>query len=116
MLMETGLAFFLADAGVRAGVSLGTVLDDYGLLLCGVAACAAVGPTICGYLVGRFALSMNLLQIIGGVCGGMTSTPGLGVITSQTESDIPVVSYAAAYPVALILMTVFAQVLVGLLQ
>ena len=30
--------------------------------------------------------------------------------------NIPVVSYAAAYPVALILMTVFAQLLVSLLQ
>ena len=46
----------------------------------------------------------------------MTPTPGLGVTTSKTDSDIPVVSYAAAYPVALILVTVFAQVLVALLS
>ena len=46
----------------------------------------------------------------------MTSTPGLGVITEKTDSDIPVVSYATAYPVALILMTVLAQVLVSVLS
>ena len=73
-------------------------------------------PTVFGYLLGHYGLKMNLLQIIGGVCGGMTSTPGLGVITAKTDSDIPVVSYAAAYPVALILMTVFAQALVTLLS
>lgn len=116
ILTETGLAFFLADAGVRAGATMGPVLGDFGPVLCGLAACTALIPPICGYLIGRFALKMNLLQVIGGVCGGMTSTPGLGVITSQTDSDIPVVTYAAAYPVALILMTVFSQLLVTLLQ
>lgn len=116
ILTETGLAFFLADAGVRAGATLGSVLGDFGPLLCVLAAISAIVPTVSGYLIGRFALKMNPLQAIGGVCGGMTSTPGLGVITSQTDSDIPVVSYAAAYPVALILMTVFAQVLVTLLE
>jgi putative transport protein len=61
-------------------------------------------------------MKLNLLQIVGGLCGAMTSTPGLGIITSKTDSDIPVVSYAAAYPVALILVTVFAQALVVLLS
>ena len=56
---------------------------------------------------------MNKLQALGGICGGMTSTPALGAITSKTNSEIPVVSYATAYPVALILMTVFAKILVG---
>ena len=32
------------------------------------------------------------------------------------DSDVPVVSYAAAYPVALILMTVFAQALITALS
>ena len=36
-------------------------------------------------------------------------------ITAKTDSEVPIVSYAAAYPVALILMTVFAQTLVSLL-
>jgi putative transport protein len=45
----------------------------------------------------------------------MTSTPALGAITARTDSQLPVVSYATAYPVALIVMTVFAKVLVGLL-
>ncbi|MCP5120216.1 MAG: transporter, partial [bacterium] len=112
LLMETGLVFFLADAGVRAGATLVPVVRQYGLSLSLASLAIAFVPMICGYLLGRCVLKMNLLEIIGGVCGGMTSTPGLGVITAKTDSDIPVVSYAAAYPVALILMTVFAQVLV----
>lgn len=116
LLMESGLVFFLADAGVEAGVTLVPVLQQHGLNLSLASLAIAFVPMICGYLFGRFVLRMNLLEIVGGVCGGMTSTPGLGVITAKTDIDIPVVSYAAAYPVALILMTVFAQVLVTLLN
>ncbi len=116
LLMETGLVFFLADAGVSAGGTLVPVIREFGLLLCLAAAIVVLVPMAIGYLFGRYGLKMNLLQVVGGVCGGVTSTPGLGVITSKTESEIPVVSYAAAYPVALILMTVFAQVLVTSLK
>ncbi len=112
LLMETGLVFFLADAGVKAGHRLYPVILEYGTVLCLAATVVAFVPMILGYVLGRYGLRLNPLQIVGGVCGGMTSTPGLGVITSKTDSDIPVVSYAAAYPVALILMTVFAPALV----
>ncbi len=116
LLMEFGLVFFLAEAGVNAGKTMLPVIREYGGDLAAAAAVIVLLPTVSGYLLGRFGLKMNLLQIVGGVCGGMTSTPGLGVITSKTDSDIPVVSYAAAYPVALILMTVFAQTLVRTLR
>jgi putative transport protein len=59
---------------------------------------------------------MNLLQLLGALCGGMTSTPALGLLTSKTDSNIPTVSYAAAYPVALSLMTIGAQMLVAILS
>ena len=45
----------------------------------------------------------------------MTSTPGLGAITAKTDSEAPTVSYATAYPVALILMTVFAKLIIQVL-
>ena len=73
-------------------------------------------PMSFGYPIARKLLGLNLLQTLGGTCGGMTSTPGLGAITAKTDSDIPVVSYATAYPVALILMTIFAQLVISLLS
>jgi putative transport protein len=72
----------------------------------------ALTPMLTGYVVARFVFGMNLLQIVGGVCGGMTSTPALGVITGAVDSEVPVISYAAAYPVALILTTVLGKILV----
>jgi len=115
LMMELGLVFFLADAGVKAGGSLFEVIQTYGLSLCGAALAATIVPMAVGVVVARGVFKMNFLQVLGGTCGGMTSTPGLGVLTARTDSDIPIVSYAAAYPVALILMTILGHALVALL-
>ena len=116
LLMEIGLVLFLASAGVHAGEGLVPAFSEYGLSLCVASVVAVFSPMLVEYLFAEYLLKMNLLQIIGGVCGGMTSTPGLVVITAKTDSDIPIVSYAAAYPVALLLMTVFARLLVSVLS
>ncbi len=115
LLLELGLVFFLAEAGVQAGEQLLTVLRDHGTSLVIAATAVAVLPMAIGVLFARFALGLNLLQVLGGVCGGMTSTPGLGVLTSKTDSEIPITSYAASYPVALILMTIVGHLIVTVL-
>ena len=112
LLLEVGLVLFLADAGVKAGITLVPVVTQYGAAICVFSMLVVLIPMGIGYLLSRFALKMNFLQALGAICGGMTCTPGLGIITSKTDSEIPVVSYAAVYPVALILMTVFAPLLV----
>lgn len=58
---------------------------------------------------------MNILEYLGGICGGMTSTPTLGAIASKTDSQAPVVSYATAYPVVLILMTICAKIIIEII-
>jgi putative transport protein len=45
----------------------------------------------------------------------MTSTPALGALTAKTDSQVPVVSYVSAYPIALIVMILLAKSLIGLL-
>ncbi len=111
LLQELGLVFFLADAGVKAGGQLVPVLSQYSASLLGAAAGIAFIPMVAGFVVARWALRMDLLQSLGAICGGMTSTPGLGVITSRTDHETPVISYATIYPVALILLTVCARLL-----
>ncbi|MDX1740574.1 MAG: TrkA C-terminal domain-containing protein, partial [Rhodothermales bacterium] len=113
LLLELGLVFFLAAAGLEAGSQLLDVLRDFGASLVIAAVTVSVFPIAVGILFARLVLGLNLLQVLGGVCGGMTSTPGLGVLSSKTDSEIPITSYAAAYPVALILMTVVGHLLVS---
>jgi putative transport protein len=116
LISEIGLVFFLAGAGVKAGGRFLDVLQAYGMALPLMGLLATSLPMICGYLVARHLLKLPLLQILGGVCGGMTSTPGLGVLSGKTDSQAPAISYAAAYPVALILMALMAQIIVSLLS
>jgi putative transport protein len=114
--MEIGLVLFLANAGMSAGGQVLGVIQSHGINVALAGVAVTMLPMVVGYFFARYALKMNLLQVIGGVCGGMTSTPALGTITAKVDSEIPVVSYAAAYPVALILLTVAAQALISILS
>ncbi|MEM1211430.1 MAG: TrkA C-terminal domain-containing protein [Planctomycetota bacterium] len=115
VLMELGLVLFLASAGVKAGGSMVEVIQVYGVALLVSGLVIATVPMLLGFWVARKWLKLSVLETLGGVCGGMTSTPGLGAVTAKTDAEGPVVAYATAYPVALILMTVFAKGLVGVL-
>ena len=114
ILRDVGLVFFLAQAGIKAGGSFVSTIQEYGMVLFFVGAIVSSAPIIIGYLWATYVMKLNLLEALGGICGGMTSTPALGSITAKTDSGIPVVSYATAYPVALILMIVFVQVIIQL--
>jgi len=58
----------------------------------------------------------NILSALGGVCGAMTSTPALGAISSKTDSQAPILSYASAYPAALLLMVVGVNLLLSIMS
>ena len=116
LMTEIGLVFFLAGAGIQAGGHFLEVVRQYGPILFGIGALTTLIPLVVGYFFARRVLKITLLQTLGGVCGRMTSPPGLGVLTSKTDSEVPAVSYATAYPVALILMTFFAQIVLSVLS
>jgi len=115
LLQELGLVFFLADAGVRGGVSLGATIAEYGPTLFVLGMLITVVPLLLAWPIARRAFRLDPLQSLGGICGGMTSTPALGALTAKTDSQVPVVSYVSAYPVALVVMIVLAKALIGLL-
>lgn len=115
LLQDLGLVFFLANAGVRGGVSLVATVQEYGLTLFGLGMLISIVPLILAWPLARKLFKLDALQALGGICGGMTSTPALGAITAKTDSQVPVISYVSAYPVALIVMILIAKVLIGLL-
>lgn len=115
LLQELGLVFFLANAGVRGGAEMIETLMQYGPILFVAGCLITFVPMLITYMFAGKLFGLNALQSLGGICGGMTSTPALGAITARTDSQLPVVSYATAYPVALIVMTVFAKILIGLM-
>lgn len=116
LLQELGLVFFLANAGIRGGVSMVETLHEYGPMLFALGMCVSIVPLLIAWPLARKLFKLDPLQALGGICGGMTSTPALGAITAKTESQVPVVSYVSAYPVALIVMILVAKVLISLLM
>jgi putative transport protein len=115
LLQELGLVFFLANAGIRGGGALVSTLQEYGFALFALGVCVSCLPLIVAWPIATKFFKMNPLQSLGGICGGMTSTPALGAITSKTDSQTPVISYVSAYPVALIFMIVISKLLIRLI-
>lgn len=116
LLSDLGLILFLAWAGVAGGAQLVETLREQGVLIFLIGVAITLVPMTVGYFFAKYILKLNLLECLGGICGSMTSTPALGAITSKTEANTPVISYATAYPAALILMTVFAKAIISFLS
>ncbi len=114
-LMELGLVFCLADAGVNAGGTLAPVLREHGLSLFFAGVLTTLLPMSVAYVAARRLLRFDLLATLGGLCGSMTSTPALGVLVAEADSGKPAASYAAAYPVALVLVAVCVHAVLRML-
>ncbi len=114
LLSEIGLALFLAQAGSQAGDTFLQVVREHGVKLCLASVAILLVPLITGLLAARFVLRLRSLEAFGGICGAMTSTPGLGAAMAKTDSSLPATSYATVYPLALILVTIFAPLLISL--
>ncbi len=111
MLRQFGLLIFLAALGTEAGAGLLDILSHNGwsLLILGVV--ITLVPMLLGALVARLFFKMDILSFLGALTGGMTSTPGLGAVTSMTKTNAPGVAYATIYPIALVLMIIGVQII-----
>jgi putative transport protein len=116
LLRELGLCLFLAGAGIKGGASFVETLQSQGMGIFVVGIIATLVPIIVGYTVATLICKFDILTSLGGVCGAMTSTPALGAISSKTDSQVPIVSYASAYPAALLLMVVGVNLLMAIMN
>lgn len=116
LMRELGLVLFLVSAGVAAGADLVPTLRAQGPALLVLAMGTVLLSLVIGFSLAYILCRQTLPSTMGMTCGAMTSTPGLGAVSGQFESDVPALSYAAAYPVALIAMTVIAQLMFTILR
>lgn len=114
---EFGLMLFLLGAGIEGGVvlveqisqsELGAMLVVYGFL---AGAVITIIPMVVGYLFARYICKLPLLNNLGSITGGMTSTPALGTLIGVAGTDDVAGSYASTYPVALVLVVFAAQLI-----
>ena len=109
---EFGLMLFLIGAGTNAGQGFIKILTEYGLVLFIYGAIMAIVPMIAGYFFTSKLLRLSLLNNLGSITGGMTSTPALGALIKVAETDDVASSYAATYPVALVAVVLVSQFII----
>lgn len=102
----TGLVLFLVGAGVAGGMKFAQYFKwayfFYGIFI-------TVVPMLAGYLFSKHVLKLNLLNNLGSIAGGMTSTPALGSLIAVAGTDDVASAYAATYPIALISLVISSQ-------
>lgn len=111
VIRELGLAFFLAIVGLRYGFMTVETLLGSGVILALVSLVVSFLAILVGFILGRYVFKLNWVMLSGALCGGMTSTPGLGVCIDTLKSDDPAAGYGATYPFALFGMIVFTIII-----
>lgn len=108
-LRELGLMLFLIGAGISGGAKFVQYFEPiyflYGALM-------TLVPMVVGYLFAKFVLKMPLLNNLGSITGGMTSTPALGTLISVAGSEDVAAAYAATYPIALIAIVLASKLII----
>lgn len=111
LLRQLGLLLFLAEVGTSAGVNLVATFQESGWTLFGVGFAITMIPMVIALLVGHYVCRISIFDLLGTITGGMTSTPGLAAADSMTDSDAPSVAYATVYPIAMVFLIVFIQLI-----
>ena len=106
---ELGLMLFLIGAGIPGGANFVEYFDPmyfvYGVFI-------TMLPMVIGYLFAKYVLKLSLLNILGAITGGMTSTPALGTLINTAGTEDVAASYAATYPIALIAVVLVSQFII----
>ncbi len=109
VLRELGLMIFLIGAGIAGGASFikyfRPVYFLYGALM-------TLVPMFVGYFIATKLLKLSLLNSLGSITGGMTSTPALGTLIHVAKTEDVAAAYAATYPIALLVVVLVSQFLI----
>ena len=107
---ELGLVLFLLGAGVEGGAGfLQCLAENGGIKLFAVGAVITLFPMLVGFFFARKVLKLDVLNALGSICGGMTSTPALGSLIRVAGTDDVAAAYAATYPFALVCVVLACQ-------
>lgn len=110
VVKELGLAIFLACSGLSGGLKFIEYIQIYPIYFLYGALITFI-PMLITFIIAKLAFKMELLNILGALTGGMTSTPALGALIEVADTDDVGSSYTSTYPFALFLLVLIPQVL-----
>lgn len=106
---ELGLILFLVGAGIAGGAQFVKYFDAiyfvYGIIM-------TMLPMLIGFFFAKYVLKLSLLNNLGSLTGGMTSTPALGTLIDVAGTEDVAAAYAATYPVALVAVVLVSQFII----
>ena len=111
LIRQLGLLFFMAAVGTSAGEHLVETFNTNGIDLFVAGAIITLVPMILATIIVKLFFKMNLLTLLGGLTGAMTSTPGLAAVDTMTRTNAHSVAYATVYPLAMVLLIIVVQIL-----
>lgn len=106
---ELGLMFFLIGAGISGGARF---VENFQIMYFVYGVIMTIVPMILGYIFAKYVLRLSLLNTLGSITGGMTSTPALGTLINVSGTENVASAYAATYPIALITVVLVSQMLI----
>ena len=117
MLREVGLAMFLASVGLASvGLASGkgfiSAVVGGGYIWLLYALIIAIVPLLIVGVYARFRYKMDFFSIMGMLSGSMTNPIALNYANSLAGSDMPAISYATVYPLAMFLRVIIAQLMI----
>ena len=119
VIREFGLALFLLGAGFEGGVELVEQINAYGgaIVAWGFigGALMTIAPMFAGFALAKYVMKLPLLNGLGSITGGMTSTPALGTLIHVSKTEDVASAYASTYPIALVLVVLACQLMITLL-
>lgn len=109
---KLGLLMFVYTIGLQAGPSFFRVFRRQGLQITLLAVAAVGAAAALSWLLARW-LHLDPIVAVGLFCGGTTNTPALAVVSESLhgtpEAVLPAVGYSVAYPMAVLLPILLAQ-------
>ena len=106
---ELGLMLFLIGAGISGGAEFIAQFEAiyfvYGVII-------TIVPMVLGFLFAKYVLKLPLLNNLGSITGGMTSTPALGTLIGVAKTEDVASAYAATYPFSLIAIVIASQLII----
>ena len=105
-----GLVLFIFTIGIQAGPGFFDSFRTKGktLILITMLIVASASLTAVGL---KYAFGIDTPSVVGLIAGALTSTPGLAAADSMVDSNIPGVAYATVYPIAMVFLILFIQVI-----
>lgn len=112
LMRSLGLNLFIAVTALSSALTPEQVFSAGSAVVFAAGILLTLMPPALSLLIGRHVLHLAPTELLGGLCGSATCTAALTAVEDETGSGIFTVSYAPAYVVSNILLTLIGILLI----